>query len=246
MHSNLVEGLRPLDLKEMVNSVFSIDTFKSKMGEDKDIVVLSLTIKDRFPAKDIMEFIEKGYGFVLDADVSAGENNKGEYNVFVELARSPAVIENINELVYGIKKLTGLDNFDFKYHKTDKVYSLTSESIRSIVPLTPRAYEQYLNEVKTESVKHFFNKTLMDDLKINGDIITIYKPFNQSIQLKMVKEGDSHSILENVEDTLTIDTVSTSEVFWLTKVLGNYDINKFGDKFLFTNGDKAMFLQRIE
>ena len=121
MQNKLLEGLRPLDLKEMINPTFSIDTFKSKMGEDKDVVVLSLTVKDRYPAKDIMEFIEKGYGFVLDADVSAGENNVGEYNVFVEIARSPALIENIEDLLYGIKKLTGLEDFKFKYYKSDNV-----------------------------------------------------------------------------------------------------------------------------
>jgi hypothetical protein len=85
----------------------------------------------------------------------------------------------------------------------------------------------------------------MDDLTLDGDIITIHKPFGQTIQLKMISENDSQSILEGVTDTLTVDERSTSEAFWLTKVLGDYDISKFGDKFLFTNGQRAMFLQRI-
>jgi hypothetical protein len=84
----LNEGLRPLDLKEMVESVFSIDTYKSKMGEDQDVCVLTFKVKDRLPARDLMEFIEKGFHFVLDSDVSSGENDKGEYFVFVELERS--------------------------------------------------------------------------------------------------------------------------------------------------------------
>ena len=72
-NQQLNEGLRSNDLKDMVRNVFNIDTHRSKMGEDRDVCVLSFTVKDRNPAKDLMEFIEKGYNFVLDADVSSGE-----------------------------------------------------------------------------------------------------------------------------------------------------------------------------
>jgi hypothetical protein len=82
----------------MVHSTFDIDVHRSKMGEDKDICVLSFQVKDRAPAKDMMEFIEKGYHFVLDSDVSSGENEDGEYSVFVELSRSPRLAEQIKDI----------------------------------------------------------------------------------------------------------------------------------------------------
>ena len=69
----LFEGLRAGDLKDMVSNRVTIDQYKSKMGEDKSIVVLAFKVKDKFPAIDLMEFIEKGYNFVLDADMSSGE-----------------------------------------------------------------------------------------------------------------------------------------------------------------------------
>ena len=77
-NQQLNEGLRPLDLKEMIYPTFKVDTYRSKMGEDKDICVLTFEVKDRQPAKDLMEFLEKGYDYVLDADVSSGENEDGE------------------------------------------------------------------------------------------------------------------------------------------------------------------------
>jgi hypothetical protein len=43
-----------------------------------------------------------------------------------------------------------------------------------------------------------------------------------------------------------MDESSISEIFWLTKVLGDYNINKVGDKFMFDNRGQAMLLQRIE
>lgn len=242
----LNEGLRSNDLENMVETVFAIDNFRSKMGEDRDVCVLSMTVKDRSPARDLMEFIEKGYSFVLDADVSSGENDNGEYAVFVELPRTPKLAEQIKEITYGVRKLTGLDNFKFKYYKENKSYDLTEEILKSVIPSTPISYDGYLNKIKTESVKKFFNKTLMDDLTLTDNVITIHKPFGQIIKLKIVKEDSVNSILEGIEDTITMDDGSMSEIFWLTKVIGNYNINKVGKNFMFDNNGQAMLLQRIE
>jgi hypothetical protein len=241
----LNEGLRSGDLENMIIPMFVIDSFRSKMGEDRDVCVLSLTVKDRNPAKDVMEFVEKGYNFVLDADVSAGEDDQGQYHVFIELARTPKLAEQIQELQYGIKKLTGLNEFKFKYYKEKTEHDLTEESLKKVIPSTPQMYEGMLNKIKTESIKRFFNKTLMDDLTLDGDVITIHKAFDKKVQLRMVKEATTESILEGVSDAITMDQTAMSEIFWLTKVLGDYNINKVGDKFMFDNKGQAMLLQRI-
>lgn len=244
-HQQLNEGLRPLDLKEMVHPMFDVDTFRSKMGEDRDVCVLSFYVKDRAPANDLMEFIEKGYHFVLDSDVSSGENDKGEYHVFVELDRSGKLAENIRELTYGIKKLTGIEDFKFKYHKKSGEHEVSEETLKSVIPQSPRDYDGLMLNIKTEGIKRFFNKTLMDDLTIENDVITIHKAFDKKVQLRMVKEATTESILEGVTDAITMDQDAMSEIFWLTKVLGDYNINKVGDNFMFDNNGQAMLLQRI-
>lgn len=241
----LNEGLRPLDLKEMVYSVFEVDTYSSKMGEDRDVCVLSFQIKERAPARDLMEFIEKGYSFVLDSDVSSGENEKGEYSVFVEISRTPALSEQIQEIIKGVNKLTGIAEWTFKYHKEQNSHPMNEETLKRIIPETADMYDGLLLRVKTESVKKFFNKTLMDDLTLDGDVITIHKPFNQKVQLRMIKEAASDAILEGVDDPITVDQAAMSEIFWLTKVLGNYNINKVGNNFVFDNQGQSMLLQRI-
>jgi hypothetical protein len=238
----LNEGLRGLDLEKLIYPMFEVDTYRSKMGEDKDVCVLSFTAKDRGPARDMMEFVEKGYGFVLDADISAGENDQGEYTVFVELKRNPQLAEQIKDLTYGIQKLTGIEEWSFKYHKQSSVHVATTESLSSIIPSTPSRYEELLHEDKVNGVKNFFNKTLMDNLTINDDIITFHKPFGQSIQMRWLNEDDPQAVLEGAA---SLDHEAMGEIFWLTKVLGNYNINKYQDKLLFTNGEQSMLLQRI-
>jgi hypothetical protein len=229
----------------MVYPIFEIDTYASKMGEDRDVCVMSFQVKDRAPAKDLMEFIEKGYHFFLDSDVSSGENEDGEYSVFIELPRSSKLAEHIKEITYGVRKLTGIDDFKFKYFKQNAIHEVTEDTLKSIIPLSAGDYDAAVTRVKVEGIKRFFSKTLMDDLTLDGDVITIHKLYDSKIQLRMVKEDTTESILEGITDPITMDEESMSEIFWLTKVLGDYNINKVGENFVFDNNGQAMLLQRI-
>lgn len=239
------EGLRGKDLQDLVYPIFEVDTFRSKMGEDKDVCVLTFQSKDRSPAKDFMEFVEKGYHFVLDADISAGENMEGEYSIFVEMKRTPKIYENIRELLFGVSKLTGIDDWEFKYYKEKETTSATTENLKKKIPGSSKIYEQVLQKFRTNEVKEFFNKTLMDDLVLENDVITIVKPFDVEVKLRLIKEGSHNQILENIDVAPSVSEESMAEIFWLTKVMGDYNIGKFGDNFVFTNGSQSMILQRI-
>ena len=237
----LREGLRPNDLEDLVYDLFEIDAFRSKMGDDRDVCVLSFHVKDRNPAKDMMEFIEKGFDFVLDADVSAGENDKGEYTVFVELPRRPKLNEYIQTIADGVKRLTGISEWYFRYYTSFDRKPLDEQHLSELVPNSPMEYDGFLNKMQTESIKSFFNKTLMDDLTLDGDMITIHKPFNQKVKLRLVND-----VTESTVGPALMDSASMSEVFWLTKVLGNYNITKHGNNFSFENNGKSFIIQRGE
>ena len=138
----LFEGLEYGDLTRLVHPKLHIDEFKSKMGDDADIVILSFKINGKEPAIDLMNFIERGYDWVLDADVSAGELDDGEYLVFVEMAREPKVPRYIMKLLDDMMNLTDQDTSEwkFQYHKKPAEFDLTEENLRKQIPLTPRNY----------------------------------------------------------------------------------------------------------
>ena len=151
-NQQLNEGLRPMDLAEMVEDTFDVDTFKSKMGEDRDVCVLSFKIKDRNPAKDLMEFIEKNFEFVLDADVSSGEMNDGDYIVFVEIKRSQELPQQIYDMMDILKNLTGIDPEEWRvryYHKSQD-HELKPEVLARLIPLSPREYDSRFGEKEPE------------------------------------------------------------------------------------------------
>src|SRR5210317_1903688 len=103
--------LRAGDLKYCVENTLEIDSYKSKMGEDKDIVVLAFSVKGEEPANDLVKFVESGYDFVLDADKTSGEQSDGKFRVFVELERNKKVPSQVLEIADGVKKLSEIDNF---------------------------------------------------------------------------------------------------------------------------------------
>ena len=161
--------------------------------------------------------------------------------MFVELSRTPQLAEQIKDITYGVKKLTGIEEFKFKYHKDTETVSVNEDNLKSKIPLSANDYDAFLNNMQLESVKGFFNKTLMDDLTIDADVITIHKPFDKKVKLRWIQEDQAV-----VEGAISLDPEATAETFWLTKVLGDYNINKVGDRFIFTNGNRSMILQRID
>jgi hypothetical protein len=217
-------GLRANDLQEMVLDTFEIDSFQSKMGEDKDVCVISFIAKERSPARDMMEFIEKGYNFVLDSDVSAGED----------------LAENIHELVSGITKLTGDMNWKFKYYKNNNVYEFAKDKINSIVPKNSSEYSAMMETRRVNSIESFFKQTYKDTIVVEGNRVTVNKPFGINFAFDILEFGDKKDIQSQISETIKVDTKSTAQIMWLTKLLGDFNITKYGEEFVLENGNRAM------
>lgn len=155
-HNKIIEGLEQNDLKRLVHPELHIDEYKSKMGKDEDVVVLSFKVTGREPAEDLVNFIEKGYDWVLDADVSAGELDDGDYLVFVESDRQPEVADNVMALLQDIMNLTDqkLSDWRLQVRSNPNQIELNADSIRSNVPLTSGNYQarygkKELDEMRT-------------------------------------------------------------------------------------------------
>lgn len=152
---NLTEGLEYGDLKRLLDPHFTVDEFKSKMGDDADILVLSFTIDGKSAATDLMEFIERGYEFVQDADLSSGENAKGKWLVFVEMERNRQSPKNIIKMLEDILNLTeqDIDEWSFEYHKDDIDYPATIEALEKVVPLSPKMYRDKFGDKDMDRLK---------------------------------------------------------------------------------------------
>ncbi|NBP02377.1 MAG: hypothetical protein EBU90_20120 [Proteobacteria bacterium] len=240
----LSEGLRAGDLKNYISELFTIDQYRSKMGEDRDIVVLSFSVKDKMPATDLMEFIEKGYDFILDADMSAGEEHDGKYQVFVEIERTKNLSEQIHELLGGVSRLCNCKEWRFRYQKSPSSVEYTSESLTEHVPMTPQAYESKMLEIKESDLRDFFDQGSVELQLTESNMITFRRPYAGDLEAQFVSIGKYEDVSKTLPGAISLDESSQSQVIFLSKYLGNYSIDKIGGKFLIRNGDRAVVLEK--
>ena len=240
----LNEGLRAGDLKEFVSDLFTVDQYRSKMGEDRDIVVLGFRVVEKNPAVDLMEFMEKGYDYILDADMSTGEEADGQYQVFVEIERTEKLPGQLKNLLNGISQLTDNHNWRFRYQKSASSLPFSEETVMENIPLNQQAYDSKIMEIKTLDVKEFFDQGTVDVALESEGMIKFSKPFSGDVTAKFVAIGDYDNVKTLVPGALSLDESSQSQVLFLNKFLGNYDINKIGNKFLIRNGNQAVVIEK--
>lgn len=177
MQKQLSESLEYGDLKRVVEPTLHIDEFKSKMGDDRDICVFSFKIMGKDAANDLVNFIEKGYDWVIDADTSSGEMEDGDYIVFVEAEREGHLPKKIMTLVNDLLNLTlqDISDWQFLYFKDKNYQPLTLDNLINSIPLSPKFYdEKYgksgINEMKLAAgirVKsQYSNNPYLDQLQV--------------------------------------------------------------------------------
>ena len=140
----LSEGFGVGDLKLVLEPYLEIDMYKSKIGKDDEICVINFLVNDKQAAIDLVDFIEKGYNFCLDADISSTEFKPGSYFVFVELLRRLRIIPQIFKIISDLSAASelNLSKWKFRYVTSDEQYHLTKEELKKHVPLSPKSYKE--------------------------------------------------------------------------------------------------------
>ena len=241
---SLNEALRQDDLRDLVKKVFDIDSYKSKIGNDEDVVVLSFTVDHQDPAKDLETFFEMGYNFILDADCTPGEMDDGKYRVFVELERSRKVAEQVFEIVEGVMKITGLEEMRFRYFKSFKSELATLKKLEEIIPKDKNSYKIATKENDLINFSTFFSNSYEDTLSVIDESISFTRPYSGTVTFKIVNSGNKRDIYDSIKGPIVLEGKDMAEVMFLTKVIGNYNINKIKDTFIFENSDWAVALKR--
>ena len=153
----------------MMKPTVHIDEFSSKMGEDADVIVVSFFVRDKQAAKDLMNWFEKGYDFVLDADQSPGEIKPNRYLVYLEMRRRNAAPGQIDEILKDLNTLTEYEPDDWIMVYKKQKHEWSPETFAKLVPLTPNEYRERtegdLNEMRIAAgldVKPIYTKVSKD------------------------------------------------------------------------------------
>jgi hypothetical protein len=239
-------SLKPGDLKDLVDRVLEIDSYKSKMGDDSEIVVLAFTVAEEQAAKDLVNFVEKGYGYVLDADSTTGEQDDGMYRVYIELERNRHVPAQVMEIIDGVSKLTDRTDYKFRYYKNFKSRDVDLTALSEEIPLDSTTYDLVVNESNMKNFKNFFNKSYLDEISLNeDDELYIKKPYADPVAFQVKDIGVTTKVLDNLNEKINMNDFA--EIIFFTKYIGDYNVTKFGkNTFTFENNGYSLVVERIQ
>jgi len=239
------EGLKAGDLDGVISKRFSVDQFKSKMGEDRNIMVLAFTVDGMAPAKDLERFAETGYKEVLDADATPGTLEDGKHRVFVEFARTEGVDQHVRKFLDDLKKLTNIEIFEFTYHKNVTPFEASAANLAKILPRTPEAYTQKINGMKLEETQTFFDRFQMMEFKLDNNVVSIKKQgSHETLKFELHAFGSTNLIMNEVK-AFKLDESAMSECMYLTKYFGPYQITKTTeDQFIFSKGGESALMSK--
>ena len=150
LNNPLFESLNYKDMEGLMKPTVHVDEFSSKMGDDDDIIVVSFFVRDETAAKDLMNWFEKGYDFVIDADRSPGEIKPNRYLVYVEIRRRSTAGAHVETLIDDLGTLTEFNKDDWTMHYRGKEVPFTRDEFDRVVPLSPKAYREKYDEELNE------------------------------------------------------------------------------------------------
>ena len=144
------ETLQYKDLEGMIKPEIHVDEFTSKMGDDDDIIVVSFFVRDPQASKDLMNWFEKGYDFVIDSDRSPGEIKPNRFLVYIEIRRRSSAGAHIQQLLEDLNTLTEFEPKDWTMVYEGKDTPWSQEEFERLVPLSPKAYRETHDEAMNE------------------------------------------------------------------------------------------------
>jgi hypothetical protein len=106
--TQLNESLQHLDFENQLLTTMGVDKYASSIGNDEDFITLNFTVRSKPGADDLVNWLERGYDWIVDAETSPGEVTDGKFLVFAELNRRSTAPKRIYEILADLETLTGV------------------------------------------------------------------------------------------------------------------------------------------
>ena len=164
----LNEGLEYHDLVGQMLPIISVDEYAAHMGEDSEIVTLAFTVKSEAAGNDLVDWFERGYDWVLDAQVSEGEVKPGQYLVFVEMNRRTSVPKRIIELIDDLETLTDLPVKDWTIIVDEEEHSPEEDILKQVITISPHDYREEV-EVEEEEINEMRERAGLEVKPIHAE-----------------------------------------------------------------------------
>lgn len=231
--NSISEGLRANDLRGMVQNIVSVDEYVSKI--DERAIVIGFYVADLKAAEDLNRFIQKSFVELLDTEVSAAPDQKGNYMVFVEMPMNDKTAKAVADLCNDIGSLATI-------HK----WEVNVRDVAPSEPLDPSGVEQAIRSTLHFTLDEFFSRSDLNKITLvesfwlaSSDTaqmtfnVADYGSFDQVVQ--------RNKITESAVD-LSSDSLRTCKS--IRSILGNaWCVDKVGHHFaVYRDDDESLLL----
>jgi hypothetical protein len=132
----------------------------------------------------------------------------------------------------------------FRYFKNFRSEPATLENLVAAIPKDKNAYEVATEEQNLNNFSEFFKRSYADKIQVVDESITFKRIYSEPLVFDIITSGSKDEVYGSVKGPIMLESKSMAEVMFLTKIIGNYNINKIGDNFIFENSGWAVVLKR--
>lgn len=232
----LKEGMRSGDLDDLVLPLLSIDEYVSKIGNDKEVIVVGFFVEDEEPANDLSRFIDRSVTDILDTDVSPAPNEEGYFLVFLEAKRDKKFVKMLLQVLDEISNLVNIDKWTFKVHKDKTIHDLNRKSLEAKVNTDPISFKQF-------EVINFLKDSMLDNFSFNNDEI-IFEKRGMTRKFNCLGFGLTKAIPGTLQENLSIISECNRMQAWLGSSWG---VEKCNGVFILSKAGsvKSLYIEDI-
>jgi hypothetical protein len=132
----------------------------------------------------------------------------------------------------------------FRFFKSFKSHDATLENLEAIVPKDKTSYNSATERNRLDNFSEFFSNSYAEELKLIDESITFKRAYSGPVSFNIINSGPKHSVYDLVKGPIVLESKDMAEVMFLTKIIGNYNITKIGNTFIFENSGWAVALKR--
>ena len=92
---------------------------------------------------------------------------------------------------------------------------------------------------------NFFGRSYLEQVSVDQEDIVFQKKYAEPLRMRIADFGTKAEVYDNIDGPIMLEGNSMSEIMYYTKYVGNYNITKVGDKFVFENGKHAVALEKV-
>lgn len=227
--------LKRFELKDTISPDVGVDNYKSKMGKDREVVVISFSCITEKAASGVSNFVEKSFIDVLDTEVSPNPDVTNRYIVFIELKRDNKFVNNFCELIKDIENVSDDVDWNIRVGRNKSTFKKDDKKLKYALDKLVSMYD----------INEFMESCVANKYEVKDNNLTLTEMRTQ-MSFNIVEVGDSDDIVQSYDTSSINEGFYTSyEINFLKSAFGNeYSVVESKDHFFIEHKDDILVLER--